>query len=326
MKQQSALKIIDHADTLALMEFDELILAVERAYLAQAQGRASPSQYINMKVNGNLVHFKAGYIENAQCFAIKYSGGFLGNQGSNAPIDPGYVVAHDAKSGVPKILFLDDGAITNYRTAAAGAVAVKWLSNAESKTIGIVGTGVQARLQVEAALRVRPNIAMVKAWGRSAEKLGKYLEDMRSKFPCVEFLGCAEPRDAISEADIVITTTASCAPIVLSEWIAAGTLIVAVGACAPEMQELDPAVLKMADKIYADSVERCIADGEIHHALQAKLISRADISGELGAALAGQIPGREHATEIIVFDMVGLGILDAATVECLEAKIVEAAK
>lgn len=317
----NAIKLIAQHEVVSLIKLDELITVVEDAYKAQAEGRTSPTQYINMKVGSNMVHFKAGFIRSSKYFTVKYSGGFWGNENTNFPVDPGYVIAHDADTGLPKLMFLDDGAITNYRTAASGAVAIKYLANEESRVVGIIGNGIQARLQIEAALLVRPGIERVQAWGRNPQRLDAYINEMRSRFSHIEFLSCSEPRTAIHGADIVITATASTAPIVKPEWLSPGSQIVAVGACAPDMQEHDPLVFKKVAKIYADSVERCLQDGEIHHALEAGVIGRNDITGELGSLIIGQTPTRANKNETIFVDLVGLGILDAAVVEYLSSKL-----
>jgi ornithine cyclodeaminase/alanine dehydrogenase-like protein (mu-crystallin family) len=314
------LTIIDSKTTRALMDFPGLIESAERAFVAQAQGKASAPAYINMPIGENFAHYKAGYIAGSAYFAVKYSGGFWGNEKLQLPVDYGYVVVHSAKTGKPEVMFWDGGAITDYRTAAAGAVASKYASRENSTIVGVIGTGIQARLQVEALMYVRPKLTTVKIWGRNAEHVAAYISEMSKKFPKLKYVACDKPENAVTGVDIVITVTPSREPIVKANWIDKGTHITAIGACAPYMQEHEPQVLAVADKIYVDSIEKCSHDGELHHALDEKVISPEKITGELGNLISHTIPGRQSNEEITFVDLVGLGIQDATAAEYLLKK------
>lgn len=319
-KQQ--LRIVDRNNTLALLDFPSLITSAERAFVAHTQGNASPPQYINMPVGKqHFAHFKAGHIEKDPHFAVKYSGGFWGNTAKGLPVDYGFVMVFDAQTGKPEVMFLDQGAITDYRTAAAGAVAAKYLSRENSTVASVIGTGTQARLQIEALLHVRPSITRVQIWGRSSKHVDAYLKEMHEKFPSLTITAHDTPSQAMQEADILVTVTASHEPIVRPEWITPGMHITAVGACTPSMQEHDPLVLAKATRIFADSIEKCIADGELHHAIESKTITRERITGELGAVITGSVQGRVHDDDITFVDLVGLGVQDAAAAETLMSKL-----
>lgn len=316
------LTVIDRKTTLSLIDFPGLIAVAEEAFIAQARGESSPPQYINLPVgDDNFAHFKAGFRKGSRHFVVKYSGGFWDNSAKGLPSDYGYVIVHNAETGKPDVMFYDQGAITDYRTAAAGAVCAKFLSRTDSRSVGIIGTGMQARLQLDALLYVRPDIREVRIWGRDPEKSNVYIHEMTPKYPALKFIGCDTPEKAVRDADILITVSASHTPIVKADWISPGTHITAVGACTPTMQEHEPEVLAKADKVYADSVEKCSADGEIHHALKEKALTTENITGELGAMILKQVPGRENDTEITFVDLVGLGIQDATAAEYLLGKI-----
>ena len=153
--------------------------------------------------------------------------------------------------------------------------------------------------------------------------MNKYVQDISSKHRSLTVNPCSEVRDVVNNVDILITVTPSREPIVHAEWITPGMYIVAVGACAPYMQEHDPNVLKKANYVYADSIEKCTHDGEIHHALEQGIISKTDITGELGQLIQGQIPGRTNDNDITFVDLVGLGIQDATAAEYLLLKHIE---
>jgi ornithine cyclodeaminase len=312
--------ILDKEATLSLIDFPGMIFSAEDAFISQSQGIASPPGYINMPIGENFAHYKAGYKLGSTTFAIKYSGGFWGNAKNHLPVDYGYVIVHDAETGKPTVMFCDEGTITDYRTAAAGAVAAKYASNVDATHVGIIGTGVQAHLQLEALLFVRPSIQTVTVWGHTPDHVGAYVTDMKKKLPQLTYQACSTPKEASSHVDILITATPSRSPIVQSEWISPGTHITAVGACAPYMQEHDPKTLAKATYLFVDSIEKASMDGEIHHGLDAGTITRALITGELGDLIRGTVHGRSSQSDITFVDLVGLGIQDATAAAYLYTK------
>ncbi|MBN2016064.1 ornithine cyclodeaminase family protein [Candidatus Dojkabacteria bacterium] len=318
-----ALKIIDRKKTLSLMDFPGLINSASLAFRSFSEGKSSPPAYINIPLGDNFIHFKAGYRKNSKYFVMKYSGGFWGNAEKGLPVDYGYVIVHLSKTGEPIFMFYDLGAITDYRTAAAGALTCKLLSIKDSKVVGVIGSGIQARLQIKALLNVRPNIQIVKIWGRTPAHVTRYISEMSKKFDKINFIKCNKPKDAVVDVDILLTVSASNSPIVKAEWVSKGTHITAVGACTPTMQEHYPSVLKITDKLYADSIEKCSQDGEIHHALETGEITKKKITGEIGQLILKKIPARESNNEITFVDLVGLGIQDAAAAEYLLGKLIK---
>lgn len=303
------------------MDFPGLINSSSLAFRSFSEGKSSLPAYINIPLGNKFIHYKAGYRKGSRYFVIKYSGGFWGNAKKGLPVDYGYVIVHLSKTGEPIFMFYDLGAITDYRTAAAGALTCKLLSRKDSKVVGVIGSGIQARLEIEALLHVRPNIHKVKIWGRTPSHVTKYINEMSKRFNKVNFSKCDKPEDAVSGVDILLTVSASNSPIVKAEWVSKGTHITAVGACAPTMQEHYPGVLKAADKLYADSIEKCSSDGEINHALKAGDITAKKITGEIGQLILKKIPGREKHDEITFVDLVGLGIQDATAAEYLLSKL-----
>lgn len=315
------IEIIDRKSTLNLMDFPGLINSAKIAFKSFAEGKSSLPGYINIPVGKHFIHYKAGYRIGSKYFVVKFSGGFWANAKEGLPVDYGYVIVHLAKTGEPIVMFQDLGAITDYRTAAAGALTSKLLARKNSTRVGVIGSGIQARLQIEALLYVRKHVQEVKVWGRTNLHVRKYVNEMTAKYKDIRFLKCDNPKDAVREVDILITASASNAPIIEADWISKGTHVVAVGACTPEMQEHHPDVLKKADKLYADSVEKSSHDGETFHALKAGLIKKDDICGELGELIIHKIPGREKDEEITFVDLVGLGIQDATAAEYLLQKM-----
>lgn len=312
------MKILNRDETLELIDFPGLIKTAEEAYSIQSSGTQKSAYYINMPITKeDFAHYKAGFKPESKYFVLKYSGGFWSNGGDNSY---GYVLVHDSSTGEPLYIFQDNDTITNYRTAAAGAFTSKLLSNENSHRVGLIGTGIQARLQIEALTYVR-DIDSVKVWGRNEEKVALYIKEMSEKFPNITFTACQSPEEATKDVDILITATYSDKPIIKAEWIKSGMHIAAVGACGPEMQEFDSEAISVASKVYVDSIDKASLDGELHHALEEGGFQISDLTGELGDVVNGKVKGRENQDEITFADIVGLGIQDATAAEYLLGKL-----
>jgi ornithine cyclodeaminase len=228
------------------------------------------------------------------------------------------VVVFDTKTGAPAGFLFDNGFITDLRTGAAGAVAAKHLARKNVGTVAIIGTGGQARRQLEMLSLVR-KFSEVRVWGRDATKARACIDDLGKTAGHVGLSESAQ--QAVEGADVVITVTSSREPLIRAEWLKPGVTIIAVGSDGPDKQELDIGVLARADKIVADSLPQCLRLGEIHHGVEAGVITKEKVI-ELGEITAGLKPGRVSEDEIIVCDLTGVGVQDvaAATVIMERAK------
>ncbi len=191
----------------------------------------------------------------------------------------------------------------------AGALAADLLARPDARTAAVIGTGGQARYQLQALLEVR-RVREVAVHGRRPEAAGQYVRDM--SLPGVHVVAAETVREAVAGADIVITATSSTEPLLRREWLAAGAHVTAVGSDMPHKQELDPQVLAAADKYVPDSIDAARTSGELHHAVEAGVLDVASVYGELAALASGRLPGRTRDDELTVADLTGLGIQDAA--------------
>jgi ornithine cyclodeaminase len=307
--------VLREAEIRELLDPAACIAAVENAFSAYAQGRAELPAVINLEVpeRQGEVHVKAGHLRGASDFAVKIAYGFPGNAELGVSTGNGLVLAFDARTGAPSALLLDNGYITDLRTAAAGAVAAKHLARQKPRTVAVLGTGVQARFQPR-TLALVCSFEELRIWGRSPQKAQKCAAELRQ----CEWLGhckveaAEDVRQAVEGADIVITVTASREPILRAEWIRPGTLIVAAGSDGPDKQELHTGVLASADRIVADSLPQCLRLGEIHHAVEQGAIAKEKVTAELGEITSGMKPGRQSEDEVIVCDLTGVGVQDVA--------------
>jgi ornithine cyclodeaminase len=306
--------ILREAEIRALLDPGECIAAMERAFSAYSRGEAELPSVIHLDVpeHKGEIHIKAGYVHGASYYAVKMVSGFPSNPQLGLAANDGMVVVFDATTGAPAAFLLDNGFITDLRTGAAGAVAAKYLAREKVSSLAVIGTGGQARYQVEMLARVR-NFGEVRLWGRDHAKAWACADDLgkRRAIGACNFAVVDSVEEAVRQADVVITVTASREPLLQAEWLKPGVTVIAVGSDAPDKQELAVGVLARADKVVADSVAQCVRLGEIHHAVERGAISKDKIT-ELGEITAGRKPARTSDNEIIVCDLTGVGVQDVA--------------
>lgn len=238
------------------------------------------------------------------------SGGFIDNPAAHGvPNGMGTILLFDARSGA-LICVMDGSLITGLRTGAAGAVSVKALARKNARTIASVGTGNQARMQIRAINEIM-KIGEIHAWDRNPDTLSKYKTDIESEFG-IPVIMANSKKEAVEQADILITTTRGKGSLVEADWVKPGTHIVAIGTDQHGKQELDPELFRNA-KIIVDSISQCTEKGETWHPLNKNIIAKDDIHGEIGEVLLGRKPGRESDDEITIFDSTGMAIQDNTT-------------
>lgn len=200
---------------------------------------------------------------------------------------------------------LDGGAITELRTAAASALSVRGLSNANAKSLAVLGSGVQARGHVEALRRVR-DFTAIRSWSPNSNRLAEFTRALD-----VEPANSAE--DAVRDADVIVLATSASQPVIQRDWVKPGAHIISVGAPRPHQREMDPQLLAAA-RVYVDSrISALVESGDIVQAIAQGLIAESHIVGELGELLAGTVPGRQTDREITIFKSLGLAVEDIAT-------------
>jgi ornithine cyclodeaminase len=210
------------------------------------------------------------------------------------------------KTGELASILLDEGHLTDVRTAAAGAVAAKYLAPKNVERIGILGTGTQARLQLE-YLKDIVDCADVLVCGRGSDQLERYKNDFAaSDFKIEIAMNAAE---FLGTCNLIVTTTPSKTPLLFAEDLRPGTHVTAVGSDTAEKQELDAAILQTADLVVADSISQCLERGEIHKAIEAGTIGETEIV-ELGNIISGKHPGRIDDKQITVADLTGVAVQD----------------
>jgi ornithine cyclodeaminase len=309
----SRIIILTEKDLRKLVPLDgEAVGCVEDAFHALATKPVAmpPILRLDIPEHRGEVDVKTAYVPGIEGFAIKISPGFFDNPKIGLPSTNGMMVLLSSRMGLVQALLLDNGYLTDIRTAAAGAVAAKHLSRPDSAVAAIFGAGMQARLQLEALALVRP-IREARIWARDLGKAKTVAAELTIRLG-ITVTAEADPEIAVADADIVVTTTPSEIPILKAEWLQPGQHVTAMGSDAEHKNEIDPAAIAKVDVYVADSLKQTRRLGELHHAVKAGLISPDAEFSELGQVIAGIRPGRENAGQITLADLTGTGIQDTA--------------
>jgi ectoine utilization protein EutC len=291
---------------------EDAVPEVEAAFAALARGEARLPDviYMDFTESNGEVHVKGAHMAGAPYYVFKVASGFYDNPSRGLPVGAGLVMAFDATTGVPEALLLDNGFLTDLRTGAAGAVAAKHLARDHLSKVAMVGAGLEARFQLR-ALGVVRDVPPVHVWSRSEERATAFAEEMRAELG-LDVTVASDLEGAVREADLVVTATPAREPIVREDWLSPGVHVTALGSDGPDKQELDVEVFRRADVVVCDVVEQCLRKGELHHAVDAGVLTLDDIAGELGDVVLGRVLGRTDPDQITVCDLTGVGVQDAA--------------
>lgn len=285
---------------------------VEQAFAALARGGVVMPPILSMAIEEKHgeVDVKTAYVPGMDAFAIKASPGFFDNPDKGLPSLSGLMILLDSDTGIVKAVLLDNGYLTDIRTAAAGAVAARHLAPESPDTVGVIGSGRQADLQVRALALVRP-FSKVLVWSRDEQHRAEYARRMTERLGVpVEAVGSAE--HCVRESQVVITTTPARSPVVMADWLQPGQHITAMGSDSPDKNELDPGIITAVDRFVCDRRGQSLAQGELRAAVAAGLIGEDFPVDELGEIIIGNKPGRSDAGATTVCDLTGTGVQDTA--------------
>jgi ornithine cyclodeaminase len=284
---------------------------IREAFRADGDGRTHVPAVINLAipVHHGEFHVKSAYIEGVPAVAVKIASGFFDNPAKGLPSGSGLMVVFSAETGLPQALLLDNGFLTDIRTGAAGAVAAESLAPASIATVGVLGTGVQARHQIRCLREVR-SFSQIVAWSPTRTHLDAYCDEMRAEG--FDARAAATPQAVCAQADVIITATPSRQPLIQADWLRPGHHVTALGADSPGKQELEATCLARADLLVADRLTQCASFGELRHALDAGVMRAERVHAELGEIVAGRKPGRTRDSQITIVDLTGVGFQDTA--------------
>ncbi len=296
----------------ALLQIEDGFDPIKDAYIAVTDGRCDlpPVGYLGFPDAKGDCHIKYGHIAGDSVFVIKIATGFYDNPSKGLASSNGIMLALSAETGEVMAILQDEGYLTDLRTGIGAALATKAGCRGDAQRVGVVGTGIQARIQIRCLNALMPDAGLVfSVWGRSEKKMRQLAQDL-----AVHQISVTVQPDLETlcvNADILLTTTAAKTPLIRSSWISDGTHITASGADAPGKQELDSTLTARADLLILDSDAQCIDHGEVAIPAEAGLLSP-DRYRTLGKVLSGQQAGRSAPSQVTIADLTGLGSQDIA--------------
>lgn len=319
------MRLLNKEDIVKVFSMQDAVKSVKEAFLLYSQGKTENPLRTKIpaeKYGGNLL-FMPTYAEETGYASLKIINIYPQNISKDRPTSFAQVVLIDAGSG--EILSILDGTyVTQLRTGAASGVCFDVLGRQDARIGALIGTGGQAETQLAAMLSVR-DLDVVRVHDISKERTAAFVKEMNEKLAEYEtkIVAADSADEAVEDADLLITVTPSKEPVFDASKCKKGITISCVGAYQPDMQEMDPAILPRASKIFLDSKSAVLEEsGDILKPLSEGIIKEQDITGEIGDVLAGKRKGRESDDEIIVFETVGIGMQDLITAKAIYEKAV----
>jgi alanine dehydrogenase len=295
---------LDRERVAALLPMEACIAVMEQAFRSLAAGNTlQPLRSLMwLPDKSGILGMMPGYAKNPDILGIKVITIFHANGARGLPSHQGVVMLFDAKQGTP-LLMLDASEITAIRTAATSALATRLLAREDASHLAILGTGEQAERHIQAISLVR-QIDRITIWGRN----NTHAETLARKFKNTQI--APTTKEAINDADIICTVTASREPILYGEWLPEGVHINAVGSCTPTTRELDTAAV-LRSRLFTDRYESLFHEaGEFLIPKKEGLLTETDTQAELGEILTGTKEGRKNAAEITLFKSLGIAAED----------------
>ncbi len=299
-----------------LVDIPQVIREIETGFVLYSEGQVEvpPVGFLHFEKPPGDVHIKYGFVSGDEYYVLKMASGFYDNPALGLPISDGLLLVFSQKTGELELILLDKCWLTDVRTAAAGAVAAKHLAPKNIHRIGIVGTGVQARMQLE-MLRDVVDCTSCLVWGRDATKVQRMIADLRASESVQAWEGGLEIEaaptldDLVSQCNLIVTATSARSPLIRADQVQQGTHITAIGSDDHGKQELEAEVLAKADLVVADSISQCVDHGECFGAVQGGHIAAKSIL-ELGHVIKDRGIGRANEDQITVADLTGVAIQD----------------
>ena len=310
--------LLSNEDVGRLIDLDEIYESVKEGYVSFEEGNVVQPGIQNLVKPGTHAgfDFKTCLDISAGLFSMKSSGGgFEGNVEKGLPNNLNMVYLFDAETGMCSCI-MEGNYIRNLRTAAGAAIANNYLARKDASSYFAYGTGRIGKASLRATMRVR-DIKDVYCFGWLDGENDAFIAEMSKEYPDVTFHSCRTPEEGARNADIIVSVTlARKGPVIKKEWLKSGTHITEIGTDTVGKQELDVSCFG-GTKIVNDSIENASECGDTRNAIDAGVITKDDIYGEIGEIITGKKPGRENDEEITIYDTVGMGIQDLAMAKAI---------
>ena len=300
-----------------------LLTEIERAYtdLVTKEVQMPPVMRVDIEEQRGEMDVKTAYIPGDQQFALKVSTGFFNNYKIGLPSTGGLMLLINAMNGQVDAILQDNGYLTDLRTAAAGGIAADYMANETLHTVGVIGAGTQARLQLKALQQVR-DFETVFVYSKSRKRLENFKKEMEATLQ-VPVTIKENPQPVVEESDLLITATPATSPVVKAEWVPPGMHITAMGSDAEQKQELDPKIFSQADAIVCDVFAQCEVLGELQGAKEAGVITHQNQVVEMGNVILQNKSVRTSSRDVTVVDLTGTGVQDTKIALYANEKLME---
>ncbi len=321
------MEILSLSQLKKLIDIGQLITNLEEGYVLYSEGRVKvpPVGFLNFEDPPGDVHIKYGYIKGDNVYVVKIASGFYNNPKLGISASDGLLLVFSQQTGKLESILLDECYLTDVRTAVGGAIVAKHLAPSNITAMGIVGTGVQAKMQLQMLQHVVGcNNCII--WGRNPDKIEAMVNDINQNpdFWSKELiLEATTDMDYLtSNCNLIVTTTPAKAPLIMADQVRPGTHITAMGSDDQGKQELDAALLGKADVLVADSRAQCIQYGEMSHGVNSGLISEDDII-ELGNVINDRSLGRKNDDQISIADQTGVAVQDIQIAKMVNSLLIK---
>ena len=296
---------LNEADVRAALSMRELIDTMQETVAAFSAGCAKQPVRTVFDIPGGFFGTMPALLENSGALGAKLVTVCNGNAAKGLHSHLATILLLDAETG-ETLAIMDGCFITEARTAAASAVAARYLARANASSLGIIGSGVQARSHLEALPMVR-DFDDIRAWSPTAANLREFVAESGERVRPV-----SSAREAVEGADVVVLATSSPAPVLENSWVKAGACVISVGACRPSQREMDPDLVARA-RLFTDTRAAALQEsGDIVQGIREDRFGEDHIAAELGELVANPLLGRRSEDEVIVFKSLGMAVEDVA--------------
>jgi ornithine cyclodeaminase len=313
--------VLSESDVRRLLRMPDLIDTMERALRAFSDGAVQQPLRTVLNIGADIAFFGVmpAFQASPPALGTKLVTVAPRNAARGLPTHLATILLMDPATG-ELLAVLDGRYITEARTAAVSAAATRALARADASVLAILGSGVQAHSHLEALALVRP-LREVRIWSPTAHHRTRFVEVHRSAVPLI--FAADSAREAVRDADLIVTVTASAEPVLRSEWVADGAHICAVGACRPDMRETDTALVQRA-RVYVDSRPGALAEaGDVVIPIEENAYAADSIAGEIGELFGGRIAGRGSDADVTLFKSLGMAIEDVAAADAVYRRAAE---
>jgi ornithine cyclodeaminase/alanine dehydrogenase-like protein (mu-crystallin family) len=312
--------LLSRSDVVGLMSRLDYLHAVETGFRAAQQGAASAPPPLSLKGSGGVFHAKGASLRlGRQYAALKFNGNFPDNP-SGLPTIQGAILLCDADNGV-LLAVMDSIEVTLRRTAAATALAARFLARLDSQTVLVCGCGAQGRAQLEALADIMP-LHRCLAWDKDAGRAHDFGRDLADRLG-LEIAVAASVGEAARESDVILACTTAQQPYLDSSQVRTGTFIAAVGADSPFKNEVHPELMSRA-LVVVDVLDQCLEMGDLRHAVHAGTMRPSEVHANLGELVTGAKGGRSSSEQITLFDSTGTALQDVAAAAAIYERAVRA--